>query len=209
MGSILPDMGTQLNQLNISDALFSSTQQRVLGLLFGNPDRSFYTSEIVRRVRSGTGAVERELSRLLRSGLVSVSKIGNQKHYRADPESPVFEELRGIVLKTFGLTEPLREALAPYAEKIDVAFVYGSVAKRTDTARSDIDVMVSGQEELSYPELFAAFQRVETQLGRQVNPTFLSQDDWKRKLSQKGSFVDKISAQPKIFLYGAEEQLRG
>jgi len=201
-------MGTQLNQLNISDALFSSTQQRVLGLLFGNPDRSFYTSEIVRRVRSGTGAVERELSRLLRSGLVSVSKIGNQKHYRADPESPVFEELRGIVLKTFGLTEPLREALAPYAEKIDVAFVYGSVAKRTDTARSDIDVMVIG-DDLSYPDLFTAFQRVETQLGRQVNPTFLSRDDWKRKLSQKDSFVDKISAQPKIFLYGAEEQLHG
>ena len=208
MGSILPNMGTRLNQLNISDALFSSTQQRVLGLLFGNPDRSFYTSEIVKRVRSGTGGVERELARLHRSGLVTVSKIGNQKHYRADPESPVFEELRGIVLKTFGLTEPLREALAPYAEKIDVAFVYGSVAKRTDTARSDIDVMVIG-DDLSYPDLFTAFQRVETHLGRQVNPTFLSRDDWKRKLSQKDSFVDKISAQPKIFLYGAEEQLHG
>ena len=208
MGSILPNMGTRLNQLNISDALFSSTQQRVLGLLFGNPDRSFYTSEIVKRVRSGTGGVERELSRLHRSGLVTVSKIGNQKHYRADPESPVFEELRGIVLKTFGLTEPLREALAPYGEKIEVAFVYGSVAKLTDTARSDIDVMVIG-DDLSYPDLFTAFQRVETHLGRQVNPTFLSRDDWKRKLSQKDSFVDKISAQPKIFLYGAEEQLHG
>ena len=208
MGSILPNMGTRLNQLNISDALFSSTQQRVLGLLFGNPDRSFYTSEIVKRVRSGTGGVERELSRLHRSGLVTVSKIGNQKHYRADPESPVFEELRGIVLKTFGLTEPLRQALAPYGEKIEVAFVYGSVAKRTDTARSDIDVMVIG-DDLSYPDLFTAFQRVETHLGRQVNPTFLSRDDWKRKLSQKDSFVDKISAQPKIFLYGAEEQLHG
>ena len=208
MGSILPNMGTRLNQLNISDALFSSTQQRVLGLLFGNPDRSFYTSEIVKRVRSGTGGVERELARLHRSGLVTVSKIGNQKHYRADPESPVFEELRGIVLKTFGLTEPLREALAPYVEKIEVAFVYGSVAKRTDTARSDIDVMVIG-DELSYPDLFTAFQRVETHLGRQVNPTFLSRDDWKRKLCQKDSFVDKISAQPKIFLYGAEEQLHG
>ena len=208
MGSILPNMGTRLNQLNISDALFSSTQQRVLGLLFGNPDRSFYTSEIVKRVRSGTGGVERELARLHRSGLVTVSKIGNQKHYRADPESPVFEELRGIVLKTFGLTEPLRQALAPYGEKIEVAFVYGSVAKRTDTARSDIDVMVIG-DDLSYPDLFTAFQRVETQLGRQVNPTFLSRDDWMRKLSQKDSFVDKISAQPKIFLYGAEEQLHG
>src|SRR5215813_1741157 len=149
MGSIIPNMGIMLHQLNISDALFSSTRQRVLGLLFGNPERSFYTSEIVKRARSGTGAVERELSRLLRSGLVSVSKVGNQKHYRADPESPVYEELRGLVLKTFGLTEPLREALAPYAEKIDAAFVYGSVAKRTDTARSDIDVKENG-DDLSY-----------------------------------------------------------
>jgi predicted nucleotidyltransferase len=201
-------MGITLNEMSISDALFSSTQQRVLGLLFGNPERSFYTSEIVRRARSGTGAVDRELSRLLRSGLVSVSKVGNQKHYRADPDSPVYEELRGLVLKTFGLTEPLREALAPYAEKIDAAFVYGSVAKGIDTARSDIDVMVIG-DDLSYTDLFATFQQAETVLGRRVNPTFLSCDDWRRKLAQKDSFIDKISTQPKIFLYGSEEQLHG
>ncbi|MFC5323938.1 nucleotidyltransferase domain-containing protein [Bradyrhizobium oligotrophicum] len=208
MGPILPNMGINSDKLNISDALFSSTQQRVLGLLFGNPERSFYTSEIVKRTRAGTGAVERELSRLLRSGLVSVSKVGNQKHYRADRESPVYEDLRGLVLKTFGLSEPLREALASYAEKIDAAFVYGSVAKRTDTARSDIDVMVIG-DDLSYTDLFAAFQQAETILGRQVNPTFLSRDDWRRKLAQKDSFIDKISMQPKIFLYGSEEQLHG
>ena len=208
MGSIIPNMGIMLHQLNISDALFSSTRQRVLGLLFGNPERSFYTSEIVKRARSGTGAVERELLRLLRSGLVSVSKVGNQKHYRADRESPVYEELRGLVLKTFGLSEPLREALAPYAEKIDAAFVYGSVAKRTDTARSDIDVMVIG-DDLNYADLFTTFQQAETALGRQVNPKFLSRDDWRRKLAQKDSFVDKISTQPKIFLYGSEEQLHG
>jgi len=200
-------MGITLSQLNISDALFSSTQQRVLGLLFGNPDRSFYTSEIVKRARAGTGAVQRELSRLMRSGLVSVSMVGNQKHYRADPNSPVYEELRGLVLKTFGLTEPLRAALAPYAEKIDTAFVFGSVANRTDTARSDIDVIVIG-DDLSYTDFFAAFQQAETVLGRQVNPIFLSRDDWRRKLAQKDSFVDKISTQQKIFLFGSEEQLQ-
>lgn len=208
MGSIIPNMGKERNQLNISDALFASTRQRVLGLLFGNPNRSFYTSEIVRHVQSGTGGVERELSRFLRSGLVSVSKIGNQKHYQANPASPVFEELRGLVLKTFGLAEPLRAALVPHAGKIEAAFVYGSIANRTDTARSDIDVMVIG-DGLSYADLYVAFQQAETVLGRQVNPTFLSPDDWKRKLGQKDSFVDKISTQKKIFLYGTEAQLHG
>ncbi|MDO8837392.1 MAG: transcriptional regulator [Parvibaculum sp.] len=199
-------MGKERNQLNISDALFASTRQRVLGLLFGNPNRSFYTSEIVRHVQSGTGGVERELSRFLRSGLVSVSKIGNQKHYQANPASPVFEELRGLVLKTVGLAEPLRAALVPHAGKIEAAFVYGSIANRTDTARSDIDVMVIG-DGLSYADLYVAFQQAEAILGRQVKPTFLSPDDWKRKLCQKDSFVDKISTQPKIFLYGSEERL--
>src|SRR6201985_2925922 len=101
--------------VSMSNALFSKVQQRVLALIFAHPERSFYTSEIVRRIHSGTGAVERELSRLERSGLVSVERIGNQKHFRANRESPVFAELRSLVLKTVGLTEPLRKALQPYS----------------------------------------------------------------------------------------------
>src|SRR5438105_4175313 len=98
-GSIFPNMGTTLDPVSLSDALFSKVQQRVLALIFGHPERSFYTSEIVRTVRSGTGAVERELSRLQRSGLVSAKWIGNQKHYRANRDAPVFKELRGLVAK--------------------------------------------------------------------------------------------------------------
>jgi hypothetical protein len=133
---------------------FFRRSKRLLGLIFGRPDRSFYTSEIVRAVQSGTGAVVRELSRLQASGLVSVEKIGNQKHYRANRESPVFNELRSLILKTVGLKEPLREALEPYADRIRFAFVYGSVAKQTDTARSDIDLMVIG-EDLDYSDLYS------------------------------------------------------
>src|ERR1700683_3040194 len=127
---------------SLSNALFSNVQQRVLALIFGRPERSFYTNEIVRTIHSGSGAVERELSRLEQSGLVSVERIGNQKHFRANRESPIFDELRGIVLKTVGLADPLRQSLAPYINKIKAAFVYGSVAKGADTARSDIDLMV-------------------------------------------------------------------
>jgi predicted nucleotidyltransferase len=196
-----------MEEMSLSNALFSKVQQRVLALIFGHSDRSFYTSEIVRSVHSGTGAVERELSRLQRSGLVSVERIGNQKHYRANHQSPIFEELQSLVLKTVALAEPLKKSLQPYSDKINAAFVYGSAAKGTDTARSDIDLAVIG-DELDYSELYTAAQNAENILGRKVSPIFLSPEDWKRKASRKGSFAAKIRALPKVFLFGSEEDLR-
>jgi predicted nucleotidyltransferase len=196
-----------MERVSISDALFSKVQQRVLALIFGHPDRSFYTSEIVRSVNSGTGAVERELLRLQRSGLVTVERIGNQKHYRANRASPIFGELQSLVIKTVALTEPLRESLGPYSDKIKTAFVYGSVAKGTDTAGSDIDLMVIG-DDLNYSELYDASHRIESTLRRKVNPLFLSPGDWQRKASEEGSFVSRIRAQPKIFVLGSENDLQ-
>jgi predicted nucleotidyltransferase len=197
-------MGTEATSL--SNALFSKVQQRVLGLIFGKPERSFYTSEIVRNVHSGTGAVERELARLQQSGLVCVERIGNRKHYRANHESPIFEELRSLVIKTVALAEPLREAMKPWSHEIKAAFVYGSVAKGTDTAYSDIDLLVVG-DELSYSELYAALGNVAHTLRRKVSPTFLSPQDWRRKRSRRGSFISKIAASPKIFVHGSEKDL--
>jgi predicted nucleotidyltransferase len=195
-----------MEPVSLSNALFSKVQQRVLALIFGHPERSFYTSEIVRSVHSGTGAVERELSRLQGSGLVSVERIGNQKHYRANHESPIFEELRSLVVKTVGLNETIRKMLEPYSDKIKAAFVYGSVARDTDTARSDIDLMVIG-DELDYSKLYAALQNAETLLRRKVSPTFLAREDWRRKVSEKGSFVGKVGRLPKIFIFGTEGDL--
>jgi len=192
-----------MEAVSISNALFSKVQQRVLALIFGHPERSFYTSEIVRNVHSGTGAVERELSRLSRSGLVCVEQIGNQKHYRANRVSPVFEELKGLVLKTVALSEPLRKSLEPYADKIRTAFVFGSIAKGTATAQSDIDLMVIG-EELDLADLYSALQNAEAALRRKVSPIFLSPKDWRRKASQKGSFVGQLVTQPKLFIFGSE-----
>ena len=204
---MLPNMGNIRSEAtSISDALFSKVQQRVLALIFGQPERSFYTSEIVRTVHSGTGAVERELSRLQRSGLVSVERIGNQKHYRANHESPIFEELQSLVAKTVGLAEPIRKSLEPYADKIKTAFIFGSVAKGTDTACSDIDLMVIG-DELSYSELYTALQNVENVLRRKVSPKFLAPKEWQRKALDKGSFVSKISVLPKLFILGSEKDI--
>jgi predicted nucleotidyltransferase len=205
---MLPDMGIVTTEaVSLSNALFSKVQQRVLALIFGQPERSFYMSEIVRNVHSGTGAVERELSRLQHSGLVSVERIGNQKHYRANHQSPIFSELQSLVVKTVAVAEPLRKTLAPYSDNIKAAFVYGSVAKGTDTARSDIDLMIVG-DELSYSELYAALQNAERMLHRKVSPTFLSLKDWQRKASDKGSFIGKVSVSPKIFVFGSEKDLQ-
>ena len=191
---------------NLTDALFSKVQRCVLGLLYGNPDRSFYANELFRLAGSGTGAVVRELAKLADSGLVTVNKIGNQKHYQANRDAPIFDELRGIVLKTFGMADVLRQGLLPLSSQISVAFVYGSVAKGTDTAKSDIDVMVIG-DDLAYPEVYSALMPIEKQLGRKINPSIYSNGDVLQKLKKGNTFLTRIMAQPKIFLIGSERDL--
>ena len=171
MGFIVPNMGTiEKKNASLGDALFSKTQQQVLGLLFGHPDRSYYANEIVRFAGVGIGTVQRELARLSDAGLLTVKRVGNQKHYQANSAAPIFAELCGIVRKTFGLGDLLRDALAEVASAIQTAFVYGSVARGGDTASSDIDVMVIA-EELSYARVFAVLSPFEKTLGRTVNPT--------------------------------------
>ncbi len=148
LGSKMPNMGMKAKassaapRTSLAAALFSNTQQRVLAFLFGQPQRSYFATELIRLAGGGSGAVQRELKRLDESGLVTVTRLGNQKHYQANPESPIFAELCGIVQKTVGLAEPLREVLLPFADNITAAFVFGSVAKRSDTAGSDIDLLI-------------------------------------------------------------------
>lgn len=206
-GAILPKLGTSLDTIGLANALFSKVQRRVLALFFGDPQRSFYTSEIVRTVSSGTGAVARELARLKASGIISAERIGNQQHYRANPNSPIFNELKSLVLKTVALAEPLKESLEPIAKTIDTAFIYGSFAKGTATPASDIDLMVIG-DNLDYAGVFSAALDAEKQLGRKVNPTLLSRKDWLKKSNDSGSFVSKVQKLPKIFVIGSEKNLQ-
>ena len=205
VGPIIPNMGND-KIISISDALFSGVQQRVLGLLFGQPDRSFYANEIAKLGMTGRGALERELKRMTTSGLVTMTVIGRQKHYQANRNSPIFQELRGIVLKTFGLSDVLRAALAKYADAIRFAFVYGSVAKSTDTGTSDIAVM-GVAEGLSYSELFEALTKAEETLGRKVSPTLYPPEDFIKKMQDDNHFVTRILNQPRIVLLGNENAI--
>jgi predicted nucleotidyltransferase len=191
---------------SLADALFTGTQQRLLGLLFGQPGRSFYANELISLTGGGSGAVQRELARLARSGLVVSRLVGRQKHFQANPASPIFAELCGIASKTMGLAEPLRDALAPLAPLMRAAFVYGSVAKRQDTAGSDIDLMLVS-DALSYPDVFGALEDASRRLGREVKPTIYSRQEWAERAARGDGFVKRVLAQPRIWLIGGEDAL--
>jgi len=198
-------MGTA-KKTSLADALFTKTQRRVLGLLFSNPNRSYYANEIVRFAGAGIGTVQRELERLAAARLVTVTKLGNQKHYQVNRQAPIFEELRGIALKTFGVADYLREALAPLVKHIYAAFIYGSVAKGTDTASSDIDVMIVS-DKLSFPDAIQALTKAEHEIGRSVNPSVYGLNEWRRKLAEKGGFLQRVVEQPRIFLIGSDDDI--
>jgi predicted nucleotidyltransferase len=216
MGSIIPNMGIKKIKaptravspapVGVADALFTKVQQRVLAVLFGNPARSFYANELIALAGSGTGAVQRELARLASSGLVTVSHVGNQKHYQANAASPVYEELRGLVLKTSGLVDVLRAALLPLAARIETAFVYGSVAKQQDTAGSDIDLMVVS-DTLSYADLFAALEGAAAKLARTVNPTVYSRKELDTRVRSDNAFIKRVWSQPRLPVIGDAHEL--
>ena len=200
LGINMPIMGTYAN------VLFTKTQQRVLSVLFGQPQRSFYANELIGLAQSGSGAVQRELARLEASGLVTVHRIGNQKHYQANRAALIFEELRGIVFKTFGAVDVLRAALAPLLPLIEVAFIYGSLAKGTEHAGSDIDLMVIGSLP-SNAELLKALLPARAQLGRAVNPTLYTSDEFAQRMCNGKSFMLRVLEQHKMMVKGTEHDI--
>jgi predicted nucleotidyltransferase len=188
----------------VAAALFTPVQQRVLGLLFGQPERRFQSAELIRLAGSGTGAVHRQLQRLAAAGIVAVTRDGNQKYYEAQKESPVFRELHGLIVKTVGVVDPLRSALAALADRIDLAFVFGSVAKGTEGAGSDIDLLVVTND-LAYADIYAALVPAEQTLGRTINPTVFTRAEWKRKRARHDSFAARITAQRRLFVIGSDD----
>ena len=199
-------INTSASLLSVADALFPKVRQRVLAVLFGMPGRSFYANEVIALAQSGTGAVQRELAALSEAGLLTVSRQGNQKHYQANAAAPVFAELRGLVHKTMGLADVLRTALAPLTAQIERAFVFGSVAKQTDTAQSDVDLLVVS-DSLGYGGLFAALEAATRTLGRTINPTIYTPADFLARLQGDNAFVTRVMQQPKIWLLGDETTL--
>jgi predicted nucleotidyltransferase len=208
---IVPTLGARSvsrrsGRKSLADALFTKTQQRVLGVLFGQPERSVYASELIREAGTGSGAAQRELARLEGSGLIVARRVGHQKHYQANAASPLYSELRNIVLKTVGLAEPLRAALKPLSSRIRAGFVYGSVAKATDQSTSDIDLMIIS-DSLTYGELFGALEKVTRTVGRKVNPTVYTAAEFSKRARTENAFITRVLEQPKLWVIGSEDDL--
>ena len=195
------NLGKREARPSLADVLFTSTQQRVLALLFGQPCRSFFASELIQLAGSGSGTVQRELKRLSDSGLVTVTRIGKQKHYQANPTSPVFEELRSLVIKTVAMADPLRHALEPIAEKITLALVFGSIAKGSDTAASDIDLLVVA-DDLTLESLYAVLTPVEPTLGRKINPALYTRNEFADRKSSGNAFLTQVLGGDHLVLIG-------
>jgi predicted nucleotidyltransferase len=210
MGTIIPNMGIDTTEspdavafrpgakrTGLANALFTSTQQKVLGLLFGQPNRSFYVTQIMELARSGRGAVQRELQRLETAGLVSVRMVGNQKHYQSNPESPLFDELCSIVRKTVALKEPLRTAVDSLPGDVHLALIYGSVVKGEDNSASDIDVLLVA-DDVTLEQVFAALSPVEDLLARTVSPTLYTREEFLRRRYRGNAFLKRVLSGPVI-----------
>lgn len=197
-----------MDSLYIGDALFSGTRQRVLGLLFSKPDKRFYTNEILRWAGMGRGTVMRELERLTQAGILQMSREGNLCYYQANQASPVFPELLGLVRKTFGIADVIRAALMPVEDDVRFAFVYGSLAKSSDTASSDIDLMLVS-DSLAYADVMDVLHPVEKTLTRPVHPTLYSTNEFRNKLSSGSSFVQRVLEQPKLWVKGSDDDIAG
>ncbi|MDH5388536.1 MAG: nucleotidyltransferase domain-containing protein [Gammaproteobacteria bacterium] len=191
----------------LSEALFTTTQRNVLSLLYAHPEKSYYTKEIIRLTGMGVATIKRELDRMLAAGILTFTKIGNQHHYQANTECPIYEELLSIVSKTFGIAEVIRSALKPIDIKIDMAFIYGSIAKNTETASSDIDLLVAS-DSLAYADLMAVLISAEKSLGRPINPSIYTNEQIKTRLKENNAFITKVMEQPKIWIKGSENDIK-
>jgi predicted nucleotidyltransferase len=192
---------------SIGNVLFTKTQQKVLGLLFGKPDQSFYLNEITKLSQMGRGTIKRELERMEAAGIVVKKRIGNQNHYQANSECPVYSELMGIARKTFGVADVIKAALNSILDEVAFAFIYGSVAKGEDTAKSDIDLLIVSNE-LTYSEVMERLLDSETSIGRPINPTIYNVDQIEKKLKQDNAFVSRVMEQPKIWIKEDEDVYR-
>lgn len=186
--------------------LFSEYRARVLGLLLLHPESRYHVREIARLTSTTAGTLHRELSKLAEAGVLMRELSGNQVYYQANPHFIIFQELVSILKKTSGLVDVLREALRPLTEKIQIAFVFGSVAKGSESESSDIDVLIIG--EIDFVEVVAAFYSAQEILGREINPKIYSKDEWNKRIIEKDAFLQEILNGQKLFILGEENGLR-
>ncbi len=185
----------------MSEALFSPSQAKVFAWLFGQPERAYHLSEMLRLTGLGSASLQRELNRLVQGGLVHTERVGNLRRFQANAQSPVFAELVALTRKTMGVVPLLQAALAPLADQLVGAWVFGSVARQEDTAHSDVDVMLVG-DGVRLSDALECLLPVEAQVGRKVNPTLYTRAEFAKRRAEPDSFVNRVLSQPTLLLLG-------
>jgi predicted nucleotidyltransferase len=211
MSIIVLNMGTSGEPFAadaVGGALFGATRQAVLRLLFGHSDQRFYQRQVIRLVGLGSGAAQRELEQLVAAGILTRTAEGRQTYFQANRACPVFDELSGLIRKTFGTPKVLHEALAALGSRVKLAFIYGSVATGRETAASDVDIMVVGRK-ISLEDVVSALAQAERELRREINPSVYRTGEFRRKLAEGHHFLSSVVAGPKVFLIGDANELRG
>ncbi|WP_336366061.1 nucleotidyltransferase domain-containing protein [Marinobacter sp. C2H3] len=196
-----------VGRTSLADALFSGTRQKVLGLFFVPGSRDFSMKELIDEAEAGSGAVQRELARLVDCGLVQMTQQGRQKRYKANQDAAIYPELVAIVSKLLGPERIIEEALEPLLDRVDLALIYGSVAKRTEHSESDIDLMLVS-DNLSLAEVFEALESAERRLARAVNPTLYRWEEFEKRLTSHNPFLRKVLDGPYILLKGIIDESR-
>jgi len=204
--TIITDMKTVTGNKNLSSILFTKTRRVVLFLLYGHADESFYLRQIVRMTGAGLGPVQRELKQLTDTGIIRRFVQGRQTYFQTNPDSPIFSELKSLITKTAGVAETLQSALAPVADRISIALVYGSIARGEENHRSDIDLLVVG--DVSFSEVVKVLRSAQETLGREINPTVYPVEEFCSRIAEEHYFIRDILNGPKIFVIGDEDELK-
>ena len=182
-------------------ALFTRTQRRLLGLLFGHPERSFYANELVRLAGIGTGTVQRELARLAASGIVRVQRLGNQKHYQANPDCPIYPELRALVVKTLGGVDPLRRALLGLDASIDLALLYGDGSTALAAPGTGLELLVVSPD-LQRKKTQSVLDEAGRLIGRRIDWLLLRPERFRALWQEHDPRLREILAGPHVMLVG-------
>lgn len=200
MGTIVPKMGTSSNNL------FGQTRSAILALLYGHTDESFYQRQLIRTIGAGHGAIQRELKQLTDTGLIVRKSQGNQVLYRANTKSPIFAEIKSLITKTAGIHNAIRSALASLESQIEVAFVFGSVARHEERAGSDVDLMILG--DVPFSDVVSALAPAQKALAREINPNVFAVPEFRSKLAAGNHFLRSVMKEKKLFVLGSEHELK-
>jgi len=204
-GTIVPNMSAINITDNLSATLFGKTRRAVLALLYSHADESFYLRQIARTADVGMGAVQREVKKLSKAGIIRRTVRGRHVYYQANPECPIYAELKSLVIKTVGVGDVLRAALIPIADRINVAFLFGSLVRGDEGSRSDADVMVVG--DVTFTEVVLALSHIQETVRREINPIVYPPEEFRSKLAADHHFLTTTLVGPKFFLIGDEHEL--